>query len=61
MLTRMSVSRGRGLIGECRLVLGSALGLPAVRRRAVCVPVLGRHRWQAGQAHQQQLSTGGAV
>lgn len=40
---------------------GSPLGVPALRRGPLHLPVAGRHRWEAGQAHQQQLSTGGAV
>lgn len=43
------------------VVPGSPLGVPALCRRSVHLPISGRHRREASQAHQQQLSTGGAV
>lgn len=44
-----------------RVVSGSPLGIPALRRGPLHLPVAGRHRREASQAHQQQLSTGGVV
>lgn len=43
------------------LVPGAALGVPAVCRGSVHLPVAGRHRREAGPTHQQQLPAGRAV
>lgn len=40
---------------------GATVGISALCRGPVCLPVTGCHWWKAGQAHKQQFATGRAL